>query len=59
MLFIVTNQAGVAFGHLTESQVARKIAAVLAALGLPTDPSTLLSSLKGKWTILEIPARSS
>jgi len=34
---IATNQAGVAFGHVTESQVARKIDAVLAALGLPGD----------------------
>ncbi len=34
---IATNQAGVAFGHVTESQVARKIDAVLAALGLPAD----------------------
>jgi len=34
---IVTNQAGVAFGHVTESGVRRKIAAVVAALGLPAD----------------------
>ncbi len=34
---IATNHAGVAFGHVTESQVARKIDAVLAALGLPGD----------------------
>jgi len=34
---IATNQVGVAFGHVTESQVARKIEAVLAALGLPGD----------------------
>ncbi len=34
---IATNQAGVAFGHVTESQVARKIDAVLAALSLPAD----------------------
>ncbi len=34
---IATNQAGVAFGHVTESQVGRKIDAVLAALGLPAD----------------------
>ena len=34
---IATNQAGVAFGHVTESQVTRKIEAVLIALGLPED----------------------
>ncbi len=34
---IAINQAGVAFGHVTESQVARKIDAVLAALDLPAD----------------------
>jgi len=34
---IATNQAGVAFGHVTESQARRKIAAALVALGLPDD----------------------
>lgn len=34
---IATNQAGVAFGHVTEAQVTRKIAAVIAALGLPPE----------------------
>lgn len=34
---VATNQAGVAFGYVTESQVRRKIAAALAALELPTD----------------------
>ncbi len=36
---VATNQAGVAFGHVTESQVTRKIAAVVAALGLPVETS--------------------
>src|SRR5438270_7440719 len=34
---VVTNQAGVAFGYVSESQVRRKIAAALEALGLPAD----------------------
>ncbi|HBY98678.1 MAG: HAD-IIIA family hydrolase [Ardenticatenaceae bacterium] len=34
---IATNQAGVAFGHVTEVQVEAKIAAALLALGLPED----------------------
>ncbi len=32
---IVTNQAGVAFGHVTEEQVEAKLTAVLEALDLP------------------------
>ena len=32
---IVTNQAGVAFGHVTEAQVASKLIAALTALQLP------------------------
>jgi D-glycero-D-manno-heptose 1,7-bisphosphate phosphatase len=34
---VATNQAGVAFGYVSESQARRKIAAVLEALGLPAD----------------------
>lgn len=34
---IATNQAGVAFGYVTEAQVEAKIAAALIALGLPQD----------------------
>lgn len=34
---LATNQAGVAFGYVTEAQVWRKLAAVLVALRLPTD----------------------
>ena len=40
---IVTDQAGVAFGHVSEAQVAAKIAAVLAALGLPPDTPVAVS----------------
>lgn len=36
-LGIATNQAGVAFGHISEDDVRRKIAAVLRALELPAD----------------------
>jgi D-glycero-D-manno-heptose 1,7-bisphosphate phosphatase len=32
---IVTNQAGVAFGHVTEADVSEKLTAVLVALDLP------------------------
>jgi D-glycero-D-manno-heptose 1,7-bisphosphate phosphatase len=32
---LVTNQAGVAFGHVSEADVSAKLAAVLAALDLP------------------------
>jgi D-glycero-D-manno-heptose 1,7-bisphosphate phosphatase len=37
VIAIATNQGGVAFGFVTESQVQRKLAAVLTALALPTD----------------------
>jgi D-glycero-D-manno-heptose 1,7-bisphosphate phosphatase len=40
---IVTNQAGVAFGHVSEARVEAKIAAVLAALGLPPDTPVAVS----------------